>query len=157
MRGGDSDMTVGAQGPPVPFSGPPTLAEPLVEMDKDTAMHTTCLCRYIGQKGIGFKSVFRVSDTPEIRSRGYCFRFDASHGAMGYVLPQWIDDPPAAEVPLPPFPTPATAVSFATNRGPFQRLTGAEGSAGRSECLPLSTPLNVPPPPPTVHGVFIRH
>ena len=31
---------------------------------------------YIGQKGIGFKSVFRVSDRPEIHSRGYAFSLD---------------------------------------------------------------------------------
>lgn len=31
---------------------------------------------YIGQKGIGFKSVFRVSDYPEIHSNGYHFSLD---------------------------------------------------------------------------------
>ena len=45
-----------------------------------------------GQKGIGFKSVFRVSDCPEIHSKGYHFRFDMSDGAMGYILPNWIED-----------------------------------------------------------------
>ena len=46
---------------------------------------------YIGQKGIGFKSVFRVTDTPEIHSGGYHIRFDAQCDAIGYILPHWID------------------------------------------------------------------
>ncbi|XP_078347983.1 uncharacterized protein LOC144633073 isoform X2 [Oculina patagonica] len=45
---------------------------------------------YIGQKGIGFKSVFRVSDCPEVHSNGYHIRFDAKSGPIGYILPQWI-------------------------------------------------------------------
>ena len=31
---------------------------------------------YIGQKGIGFKSVFRVSGAPEVHSRGFHFSLD---------------------------------------------------------------------------------
>ncbi|XP_047129806.1 uncharacterized protein LOC100210255 isoform X1 [Hydra vulgaris] len=46
---------------------------------------------YIGQKGIGFKSVFRVTNSPEIHSNGYHIKFDASHGSNGYILPYWID------------------------------------------------------------------
>lgn len=47
---------------------------------------------YIGQKGIGFKSVFRVTDTPEIHSGGYHIRFDAHCDAIGYILPHWIEE-----------------------------------------------------------------
>ena len=47
---------------------------------------------YIGQKGIGFKSVFRVTDTPEIHSGGYHIRFDAHCDAVGYILPHWIEE-----------------------------------------------------------------
>ena len=47
---------------------------------------------YIGQKGIGFKSVFRVTDMPEIHSGGYHIRFDAKCDAIGYILPHWIDE-----------------------------------------------------------------
>lgn len=44
-----------------------------------------------GEKGIGFKAVFQVSDRPEIHSNGYHFRFDKSkHGAFGTVIPEWI-------------------------------------------------------------------
>ena len=47
---------------------------------------------YIGQKGIGFKSVFRITDTPEIHSSGYHIRFDAKCDAIGYILPHWIEE-----------------------------------------------------------------
>ncbi|GKF31597.1 histidine kinase-, DNA gyrase B-, and HSP90-like ATPase family protein, partial [Tanacetum coccineum] len=42
---------------------------------------------YIGKKGIGFKSVFWVTDAPEIHSNGFHFKFDTSEGEIGYVLP----------------------------------------------------------------------
>ena len=52
-----------------------------------------CLCT--GQKGIGFKSVFRVTDFPQIFSNGYAFGFDrATHKDLGYVLPTWVGDQP---------------------------------------------------------------
>ncbi|XP_013402867.1 uncharacterized protein LOC106168377 [Lingula anatina] len=47
---------------------------------------------YIGQKGIGFKSVFIVTNTPEIVSNGYCIRFDANSGPTGYILPHWVSE-----------------------------------------------------------------
>ncbi|KAJ8530755.1 hypothetical protein K7X08_023636 [Anisodus acutangulus] len=42
---------------------------------------------YIGKKGIGFKSVFRVTDAPEIHSNGFHIKFDISNGQIGFVLP----------------------------------------------------------------------
>ena len=51
---------------------------------------------YIGEKGIGFKSVFRVSENPYIFSKGYHFclpKFDNEIG-FGYIVPQWIDTLP---------------------------------------------------------------
>ena len=43
----------------------------------------------IGRKGIGFKSVFMVSDTPHILSAGFSFKFDTkAHGLYGYVCPE---------------------------------------------------------------------
>ncbi|KAL2923355.1 Chaperone protein HtpG [Bienertia sinuspersici] len=42
---------------------------------------------YIGQKGIGFKSVFRITDAPEIHSNGFHIKFDISQGQIGFVLP----------------------------------------------------------------------
>ncbi|XP_042590813.1 uncharacterized protein LOC109099997 isoform X2 [Cyprinus carpio] len=46
---------------------------------------------YIGQKGIGFKSVFKVTDCPEIHSNGFHIRFDKNSGPMGYILPHWVE------------------------------------------------------------------
>jgi hypothetical protein len=50
---------------------------------------------YIGEKGIGFKSVFTVSNAPEIHSNGYHFRFDRRDEAnlLGYVVPEWCELP----------------------------------------------------------------
>ncbi|XP_035841835.1 protein NO VEIN isoform X2 [Helianthus annuus] len=42
---------------------------------------------YIGKKGIGFKSVFRVTDAPEIHSNGFHIKFDITDGQIGFVLP----------------------------------------------------------------------
>ncbi|XP_040922726.1 protein NO VEIN isoform X2 [Toxotes jaculatrix] len=53
---------------------------------------------YIGQKGIGFKSVFKVTDRPEIHSNGFHLRFDKNCSSMGYILPHWTED----ERPLDP-------------------------------------------------------
>jgi hypothetical protein len=46
---------------------------------------------FIGEKGIGFKSVFQVSETPEIHSNGFHFYFDmsGSDGLLGYIVPNW--------------------------------------------------------------------
>lgn len=58
-----------------------------------------------GEKGIGFKAVFQVSDRPEVHSNGYHFRFDrGKHGAFGTVIPEWIDgapDSPGTTILLP--------------------------------------------------------
>ena len=47
---------------------------------------------YIGQKGIGFKSVFRVTDKPGIHSNGFHLRFDVKSSPLGYILPDWVND-----------------------------------------------------------------
>jgi hypothetical protein len=44
---------------------------------------------YIGQKGIGFKSVFRVSDKPTIHSNEWHFFFDAKESM---IMPHWAED-----------------------------------------------------------------
>ncbi len=46
---------------------------------------------YIGQKGIGFKSVFRVTDTPEVHSNGFHIKFDKGSDPIGFILPHWLD------------------------------------------------------------------
>lgn len=54
----------------------------------------------LGYLGIGFKSVFKVTDAPEIYSSGYNFKFDRNHpgwtdqnNTPWHVLPVWIDNP----------------------------------------------------------------
>ena len=51
---------------------------------------------YIGEKGIGFKSVFRVTGDPHIFSNGYHFSLPecAEETGLGYIVPQWIDTIP---------------------------------------------------------------
>lgn len=51
---------------------------------------------YIGEKGIGFKSVFRVTENPHIFSNGYHFCLPESdeETGLGYIVPQWIDTAP---------------------------------------------------------------
>ncbi len=52
---------------------------------------------YIGEKGIGFKSVFKVSDRPEIYSNGFRFRFNSkvkNKAELKYILPEWIEEIP---------------------------------------------------------------
>jgi hypothetical protein len=58
---------------------------------------------YIGEKGIGFKSVFRITDCPHIISNGFQFRFQkpTEDEPLGYLLPHWIDTvPPGVETGL---------------------------------------------------------
>lgn len=42
---------------------------------------------HIGRKGVGFKSVFKVSDRPFIFSRNFAFNFD-SQAPLGHIVPQ---------------------------------------------------------------------
>ena len=59
-------------------------------MGRTTKKHTV---GYIGQKGIGFKSGFKITDAPEIHSKGFHVAFDLTqHAALGYVLPTWVPD-----------------------------------------------------------------
>ena len=62
----------------------------LCDVGRTTKKHTV---GYIGQKGIGFKSVFKITDAPQIHSRGFHVAFDLlQHSALGYVLPTWVQD-----------------------------------------------------------------
>ena len=62
----------------------------LCDVGRTTKKHTV---GYIGQKGIGFKSVFKITDAPQIHSRGFHVAFDLGrHPALGYVLPTWVPD-----------------------------------------------------------------
>lgn len=49
---------------------------------------------YIGEKGIGFKSVFVVSSRPHVFSNGYRFHFRTvgCEAGLGYIVPHWWND-----------------------------------------------------------------
>jgi len=51
--------------------------------------------KQIGEKGIGFKSVFKIADIVFISSGYYTFKFDRSEGNLGMVTPEWVDVFPA--------------------------------------------------------------
>ncbi|KAI3925640.1 hypothetical protein MKW98_001494 [Papaver atlanticum] len=52
---------------------------------------------YIGEKGIGFKSVFLVTSQPYIFSNGYQIKFSEDpcpQCNVGYIVPQWVEEHP---------------------------------------------------------------
>lgn len=51
---------------------------------------------YIGEKGIGFKSVFKISNEPHIYSNCFRFKFKRKNKTdkLGFVVPFWIDNKP---------------------------------------------------------------
>ncbi|GLT39951.1 hypothetical protein SLA2020_141160 [Shorea laevis] len=52
---------------------------------------------YIGEKGIGFKSVFLITSQPYIFSNGYQIRFNEGpcpYSNLGYIVPEWVDEYP---------------------------------------------------------------
>jgi hypothetical protein len=71
--------------------------EPSVRAICDVSRSTKVKAKgHIGEKGIGFKSVFRITDEPQIFSNGYQFRLpkhDPDTG-LGYVVPFWIEELP---------------------------------------------------------------
>uniref|UniRef100_J3NDD1 Sacsin/Nov domain-containing protein n=1 Tax=Oryza brachyantha TaxID=4533 RepID=J3NDD1_ORYBR len=55
---------------------------------------------YIGEKGIGFKSVFLVSSQPHIFSNGYQIKFNEEPSEdcdIGYIVPKWVDEKPSID------------------------------------------------------------
>ncbi|KAJ6837125.1 uncharacterized protein M6B38_121290 [Iris pallida] len=57
---------------------------------------------YIGEKGIGFKSVFLICSQPYIFSNGYQIRFNEEpcpECGVGYIVPEWVEkDPIVADI-----------------------------------------------------------
>jgi hypothetical protein len=51
---------------------------------------------YIGEKGIGFKSVFRVTSNPFLFSNGYRVSLPEKHEKteLGYIVPEWVENIP---------------------------------------------------------------
>jgi hypothetical protein len=52
---------------------------------------------YIGEKGIGFKSVFRITSCPYIFSNGFHFSLPEKDEEtdLGHIVPKWVDNIPA--------------------------------------------------------------
>lgn len=83
----------------------------------------------LGYLGIGFKSVFKVSDRPEVYSGGFRFKFekplaDDSAESLWQVVPVWVDEPSEPVDPdlttfIVPFRDPSSYVSLRTE---FSRL-----------------------------------
>jgi hypothetical protein len=84
---------------------------------------------YIGRKGIGFKSVFKVTDTPAVHSREFHFCFNKEReGGLGYVIPiplsappNWNDDSPT-RILLPLSSSTATASSGSSQKINFSQI-----------------------------------
>ncbi|KAL8243548.1 hypothetical protein R6Q59_009806 [Mikania micrantha] len=52
---------------------------------------------YIGEKGIGFKSVFLITSQPYIFSNGYQIKFNekpCQQCNVGYIVPEWVEENP---------------------------------------------------------------
>ncbi|KAK9080568.1 hypothetical protein SSX86_000326 [Deinandra increscens subsp. villosa] len=53
---------------------------------------------YIGEKGIGFKSVFLITSQPYIYSNGYQIKFNEKpcpQCNVGYIVPEWVNEDPS--------------------------------------------------------------
>ncbi|KXZ53927.1 hypothetical protein GPECTOR_6g845 [Gonium pectorale] len=96
---------------------------------------------YIGKKGIGFKSVFQVSDAPEVHSNGFHVSFDSvAHGNLGMVLPSVVPPYSGAELPSQLGLVPATTCIRLPLRG---GLRGGGGSGGAAAAVAnLRKPLS---------------
>ncbi|KXZ52866.1 hypothetical protein GPECTOR_8g248 [Gonium pectorale] len=106
-----------------------------------------------GEKGIGFKSVFAISDAPAIHSNGFSFGFDAQDpSGLGYVLPQHksLQTAQAGEPGLPqpqPPPPPASGWGTVLLLPAAPRLLQPEGANGPQASGPPGPPGAGPPAP----------
>ncbi len=73
---------------------------------------------YIGEKGIGFKSVFLVTDNPHIFSDGYHFRLPEHNDktGFGYIVPQWVNPPGGLDPTQTYIILPLTKANFGYDR-----------------------------------------
>jgi hypothetical protein len=67
-------------------------AEAICKIGKSTKGGLNKSSRYIGEKGIGFKSVFKIADVVWIQSGHYSFKFDR-HTTCGMIAPIWAPFP----------------------------------------------------------------
>ncbi|KAK9788173.1 putative Heterokaryon incompatibility domain-containing protein [Seiridium cardinale] len=64
--------------------------ESLCRIGSSTKQGSTTTEHYTGEKGIGFKSVFKVADVVRVRSGHYSFKFDRSQ-KLGMIAPSWCE------------------------------------------------------------------
>jgi hypothetical protein len=76
-----------------------TNVEAICKIGRSTKSGLGTTTRYIGEKGIGFKSVFRVCDAVWISSGHYSFKFDKKK-TLGMIAPIW-EKLPDGEATLP--------------------------------------------------------
>ena len=61
------------------------------------AVSTKVAGQHIGQKGLGFKSVFAATDSPHLLSEPWQFKFAPGRDEVAsYITPVWLEDMPAA-------------------------------------------------------------
>lgn len=70
----------------------PRNVEAICKVGNSTKAGAGNATRYVGEKGIGFKSVFKVADVVYINSRDYSFKFE-KNGPLGMIAPIWCDFP----------------------------------------------------------------
>ncbi|KUJ23971.1 uncharacterized protein LY89DRAFT_744561 [Mollisia scopiformis] len=70
----------------------PRNVEALCRVGQSTKKGGDNATRYVGEKGIGFKSVFKAADIVWISSGHYSFKFDKSK-PLGMIAPIWCDFP----------------------------------------------------------------
>ena len=67
--------------------------EALCAVNQSTKSRKTQLDEHIGEKGIGFKSVFKAADVVWISSGDFSFKFDRTQSLLGMVTPECADFP----------------------------------------------------------------
>jgi hypothetical protein len=68
--------------------------EAICKIGRSTKSGTDKSTRYIGEKGIGFKSVFKIADSVWILSGHYSFKFE-KYARLGMIAPIWTTTFPA--------------------------------------------------------------
>ena len=69
----------------------------------DIAQSTKVNKKFIGHKGVGFKSVFKVTNTPVIHSGAYSFHFDSVWlNGLGYLVPFPLHTVPTSRMRMSP-------------------------------------------------------
>lgn len=64
----------------------------ICRIGRSTKSTSSSSTRYIGEKGVGFKSVFKVADEVHLQSGNYSFKFDRN-AKLGMIAPIWATFP----------------------------------------------------------------